>query len=651
MTHRNPIQYLLLASPLLIGMAFFLWAGQPTATTAVLAQGAGWPEIEVVDSGLRGNAPMYVTSAGDGSNRIFVVEREGIVSVVKDGVAQTRPFLDISDRVDTDFECGFHSIAFPNDYASKGYFFVYYNHKVEQKGPNEITCDTIIERFWITANPDVADNSTSERILVVDQPRKNHNGGQIAFGPDEYLYIALGDGGGSPGGRPQAEDNILGKMLRIEVGSTGTYTTPPTNPFTQTVGYLPEIWSLGFRNPWRFSFDRQTGDIYIGDVGQSSYEEIDFQPASSNGGENYGWSIMEGMHCYRASTCDMTGLTMPVVEYGRTDGQSVTGGFVYRGTKYPQLQGIYFYGDYSTGRIWGLRRNGDGWESQELLDTSILISTFGEDEDGNLYVADIRGTIYEIADKEAPPVPTPEPTATSTATPQTTATETTTETTTPQSTATETTTPQSTATGGTMTMPPTATPKPPADTDIVFNEIFYHGDNGQDWIEFKNNGTDTFDMSNWWLCARFDYKAIKDLSPVGAASLAADALVLKPGEVLVLEAWTDLTTASDLGLYRTDDFGEADAMIDFVQWGTSESVGRANVAVEKGIWSETAPGVYDFVPTAPDGQSLAWRGSNGSNSLYTLSSDFVNDTPSQGQENPVGSQPRFPFYMPFVGNE
>ncbi len=634
MNQHKPIRYLLLASLFFIGLALFLItqlaAGDSfLAQNAVLAQNNDWPDIKIVESGFRGSSPVYITSAHDGSNRIFIVERGGTISIVKDGVVQPKPFLDISDRVDTDFECGFLSVAFPSNYANKGYFFVYYNHKVDQIGPKDRTCDTIIERFWVTADPDIADSSTNERILTVDQPHENHNGGQIAFGPDNYLYIGLGDGGsgGDPDNRGQTTSDILGKMLRIEVGNSGTYTIPASNPFTQTVGYLPEIWAYGLRNPWRFSFDRQNGDLYIGDVGQGLYEEIDFQPASSSGGENYGWNIMEGLHCYNASSCNMTGLTMPIVEYDHGVGRSVTGGFVYRGTKHPQLQGIYFYGDFATGRIWGARQNGGSWETKELIDTSISISTFGEDEAGNLYVADIGGQIYEIVYKESQPTTTPEPTSTATATPQPTATE------------------------GTITMPPTATPLPPADTDIVLNEIFYHGDNGQDWIELKNSGTGTFDISNWWLCARFSYRSIKELTPIGAASLAADDLILEPGEILVLQSWVDLESTSDLGLYRTNDFSQANAMIDFVQWGTSDSVGRSSVAVEKGIWSKTAADVYDFVPTAPDGQSLAYRGSNASNSLLTQSSDFVNEAPSQGQENPAANLPLFPLYLPFINNK
>jgi glucose/arabinose dehydrogenase len=263
-------------------------------------------------------------------------------------------------------------------------------------------------------------------ILTIDQPYANHNGGQLAFGPnDGYLYIATGDGGrgGDPHNHAQNPDSLLGKILRIDVEPISptqtispnyvlylpiifgtnqprsSYRIPPSNPYTQTAGYRDEIWALGLRNPWRFSFDRQTGDLYTGDVGQGSYEEIDHQPASSPGGENYAWRIMEGAHCYNAASCNTTGLTLPVVEYNHSLGCSVTGGAVYRGQDYAGMQGIYFYADYCSGRIWGLQYDGATWQSTLLDDTSYNVSTFGQDEAGNLYVTDyFAGDIYMITE-------------------------------------------------------------------------------------------------------------------------------------------------------------------------------------------------------------------------------------------------------------
>jgi glucose/arabinose dehydrogenase len=261
--------------------------------------------------------------------------------------------------------------------------------------------DTVVARYHLSANPDITDPATAEPLLTVAQPFANHNGGQLAFGPDGFLYIGKGDGGSGndPFNNGQSPATWLGKMLRIDVESQpGSYTIPPDNPFVNTPGFLPEIWAVGLRNPWRFSFDRETGDLYIADVGQNLFEEVNFRPASSAGGENYGWNIMEGLHCFLAPDCDQTGLVFPVWEFGHVEGQcSVTGGFVYRGPKFPGLRGVYIYGDLCTGRIWGLRRAGDVWENKLLLDSDLTISTFGEDEEGNLYVADIAiGDIYEI---------------------------------------------------------------------------------------------------------------------------------------------------------------------------------------------------------------------------------------------------------------
>jgi glucose/arabinose dehydrogenase len=270
----------------------------------------------------------------------------------------------------------------------------------------------VVARYFITANADIANPNSEEVILNISQPFANHNGGQLAFSPvDGFLYIGMGDGGAGcdPSNRAQNTGTLLGKMLRIDVeAGIAAYAVPPTNPFINRTGFLPEIWALGMRNPFRFSFDRLTGDLYIGDVGQNAFEEINFQPFTSTGGENYGWNIMEGFHfsfdfsgcsppCLLTSTCSQAGLALPVAEYDHGQGCSVIGGFVYRGNLRPQWQGIYFYGDFCTGRIWGLKRNGALWQNNLLLDSPLTISSFGEDEGGELYLADYTaGNMYRI---------------------------------------------------------------------------------------------------------------------------------------------------------------------------------------------------------------------------------------------------------------
>lgn len=349
--------------------------------------------LQPVITGL--NQPVYVTHAGDGSDRLFVVEQDGQIRIFQNGALLSTPFLDISDRVLNAGEQGLLSIAFPPDYLNKGHFYVYYTNNA---GNN------VVARYNITS-ANIADPTSEQIVLTLNHPTyANHNGGQLAFGPDGFLYIATGDGGGGgdPNNNAQTGTSLLGKILRIDVESPGTatYTIPSSNPFTATNdplnAYRDEIWAVGLRNPWRFSFDRQTGDLYIGDVGQGAYEEVDFQAANSAGGQNYGWRLMEGSQRYNNYSGSIAGLTLPVAEYDHSLGSSITGGFVYRGTANPTLQGVYFYGDFITGRVWGLRRNGALWENRLLLDTDYSISTFGQDEQGNVYVADYSGGLYRI---------------------------------------------------------------------------------------------------------------------------------------------------------------------------------------------------------------------------------------------------------------
>ena len=363
----------------------------PTASPTVVI----WPQLALTPfvSGLR--SPVQITHAGDRSERIFAVQQTGQIRIIQDGALRAEPFLDLADRVSCCGERGLLSVAFPPDYAARGHFYVDYTSR---------SGDTVVSRFGLTADPGVADPTSEEIILTIPQPYANHNGGQLAFGTnDGYLYIGMGDGGsaGDPDNRGQNPAELLGKLLRVDVeAGVSPYAIPATNPFTQTAGYRGEIWALGLRNPWRFTFDRANGDLYIADVGQNEYEEVDYQPAASRGGENYGWRIMEGTHCYKASDCESVGLILPVAEYDHSQGCSVTGGVVYRGSQFDRLAGMYLYGDYCSGRIWGLRQSGAGWANQLLLKTAFNISAFGEDEAGGIYVTDYAGgKIYRIADK------------------------------------------------------------------------------------------------------------------------------------------------------------------------------------------------------------------------------------------------------------
>jgi len=297
------------------------------------------------------------------------------------------PFLNISGQVTSGGEQGLLGLAFPPGFSTRQDFYVNYTNRTG-------VGDTVIARFNVGSDPDQADPASRRELLTIVQPFTNHNGGQLAFGPDNLLYIGSGDGGsgGDPLGNAQNTTSLLGKILRLDVLSGALpYAVPSGNPFGT------EVWAFGLRNPWRFSFDRMTGDLYLADVGQSTREEIDFQPAGNGSGANYGWNIMEGSLCFSSTSCSSAGLTLPVVEYDHTSGDcSVTGGYVYRGS-IPTLRGTYLYGDFCSGRIWGLRQNGSTWENRLLIDSTLLVSTFGEDENGELYVADYAtGTIYRI---------------------------------------------------------------------------------------------------------------------------------------------------------------------------------------------------------------------------------------------------------------
>jgi glucose/arabinose dehydrogenase len=367
----------------------------------------------VVPGGL--DFPVDIADPGDGSGRLFVAERAGRIRVVSGTTLLPAPFLDISALVQSgQSEQGLLGLAFDPDYANTGAFYV--NYTTSAPG---FDGDTVIARYE-TGDPaaSTATVLTVTHLMTIAQPAANHNGGQLRFGPlDGYLYISTGDGGGGgdstgpPGlGNGQYLGTLLGKLLRVHVRGVPTYTIPPANPFTQTAGARPEIWAYGLRNPWRFSFDRATGDAYIGDVGQNCWEEIDFQPAGSAGGENYGWRLAEGYHLFNRfapSQCaamlpsDLVTLTSPITAYGRALGAAVTGGFVYRGAEYPWLQGVYLYGDYGSGRMWALSRDGQGiWTGVEALSGVSGLSAFGEDQAGNLYVVQRDGSLSRILSRQ-----------------------------------------------------------------------------------------------------------------------------------------------------------------------------------------------------------------------------------------------------------
>ncbi|MCX8072877.1 MAG: PQQ-dependent sugar dehydrogenase [Candidatus Binatia bacterium] len=352
---------------------------------------------ERIASGL--SRPLLLTAPPRDVSRLFIVEKTGRIRILKWGALLPTPFLDISALVSSGSEQGLLGLAFHPQYADNGRFFINYT---------DTAGNTVVAEYRVSSNPDIADPTPVQVILQVSQPYANHNGGHLAFGPDGYLYIGLGDGGsaGDPQGNGQNPATLLGKMLRIDVDHAAPYAVPPTNPFVGAGPPLDEIWALGLRNPWRYSFDRITGDLYIADVGQNRFEEINFQPASSPGGENYGWNIVEGnAHCFPSgSTCDQTGLTQPIHEYDHSQGCSVTGGYVYRGCKMPDLRGRYFYADFCTAFVRSFRVvSGVATDHQdhtaELESSGVSIdqvASFGEDARGELYIADLGGEVFKI---------------------------------------------------------------------------------------------------------------------------------------------------------------------------------------------------------------------------------------------------------------
>ncbi|MFT5166269.1 MAG: glucose/arabinose dehydrogenase [Saprospiraceae bacterium] len=353
-------------------------------------------EITLVQFATGFTAPVHIVNAGD--ERLFIVERFGKIKIIDEaGATLATPFLDISSQVNTNpNERGLLGLVFHPDYTNNGYFYVNYTRN---------DGDTRISRFSVDAtDSNIADQSSETIIMEIAQPFWNHDGGNLVFGPDGYLYIGTGDGGdgGDPGNRAQNPQNLLGKMLRIDVDNGTPYGIPADNPFVNDVNTLDEIWAIGLRNPWRYSFDRETGDLWIGDVGQGQWEEIDFEPANSGGGFNYGWRCYEGNANYNTSGCGSASDYMaPILDYNHSGFThcSVTGGFVYRGCDNPDLKGHYIYADYCSGRFWSIVSDGaGGWNDQQVGSfPGYDISTFGEDVNGELYTARLtNGRIYKI---------------------------------------------------------------------------------------------------------------------------------------------------------------------------------------------------------------------------------------------------------------
>ena len=360
---------------------------------SLVAVEPGWAapavHLQFVVSGL--TAPLDFQSPRDGTGRFFIVEQAGTIRIVKGKKVLAPSFLDISSIIVSGGETGLLGLAFHPQYKSNGRFFLNYTRRVSGQ------LQTAIAEYHVSpTNPNLADPNSGKVLLSFDQPFDNHKGGQLAFGLDGFLYIGTGDGGsgGDPQGNGQKLTTLLGKMLRIDVNSGSPYEIPPDNPFVGVGGAKGEIWAYGFRNPWRFSFDKTSKRLFVGDVGQDAWEEVDILTK----GGNFGWNIMEGNHCYPpGSNCNKTGLIPPIGEYSHSEGIAVIGGYVYRGAGIPVLKGLYVFGDFGSGQVWTLQETQPGtWTRAPLLSTGINISAFGRAGNNELYVLDYNGTLYKL---------------------------------------------------------------------------------------------------------------------------------------------------------------------------------------------------------------------------------------------------------------
>jgi len=355
----------------------------------------GTPSLKLIDNF---SNPVYLTAPPADSQRLFVVEQGGAIRVLHNDTVRTRPFLDLTGRISSGGERGLLSVAFHPSYATNGRFYVYFTNPAG---------DIRIVRYTVSSDPDSADEATKDTVLRVAHPgQDNHNGGQLQFGPDGMLWVGTGDGGGGgdPNGNGQNKHALLGKLLRLDVNGASGYAIPADNPSGSDTSFAPEVWSYGLRNPWRFSFDRSTGDLYIGDVGQDTWEEVDVSPTAVQRGRgvNFGWNIMEGRHCYPNAPCDSTHSVLPVLEYPHVlGGCAVTGGYVYRGAAFgaTAMVGQYFYADFCNGEVHSFAYPGGAglvdWSS--LLSPGPKISSFGQDAKGELYILQLSGKVYRIA--------------------------------------------------------------------------------------------------------------------------------------------------------------------------------------------------------------------------------------------------------------
>lgn len=368
----------------------------PDLTVSSLPDPANYSWEEYV-TGL--DFPLAVVEPPDETQRLFIVEQPGRIQIAREGELLPQPFLDISEKVTYRGERGLLGLAFHPDYAQNGYLYINY---IDGEG------NTVIARMQVSQNnPNKVEPGTETVLMKVDQPYANHNGGHLVFGPDGYLYLSLGDGGsaGDPQGNGQSLDTLLGKILRVDIDNGEGYAIPRDNPFAQGGGE-PEIWYYGLRNPWRIAFDPHTADMYIADVGQNRWEELNFVPADSTAPKNFGWNFYEGNHPYRDDISgEIPDLVMPVFEYSHSEGCSITGGEVYRGDTLVAWHGVYLFGDYCEGKVWGLLMPqgedppGEDWMVELLFDEASLISAFGQDSLGNLYLVDHRGALYRLVEE------------------------------------------------------------------------------------------------------------------------------------------------------------------------------------------------------------------------------------------------------------